>query len=118
MSTSRTDYLIVGINIIEHIKNMDCEEIKAFEESINKSGEIKLIYDWMDESFCYIGKVLRKSNEYEDDKTINFDLLDLEDLIYGTSERLHKIHLSLNDDIKVSTRQLGEVELIAFTQYL
>ena len=118
MSINRTDYLIIGINIIEHIKSMDCEEIEALEKKVNKSGEITLIYDWMNENFCYIGKVLRKSGKYEDGETVNFDLLDLEDLVYGTAERLHKIYLLLNDNIKVPIRQLGEVELIAFTQYL
>ena len=58
MSVYREDYIILGTNIINKIKNNEDEYFDKLESDFKNNSELKFIYDNMAGRYCYVGKVL------------------------------------------------------------
>lgn len=114
MSMERTEYLMMGIDIIDQVKNMTEDEIEILQEEVNNSENLDIIYDWVSEEFCYVGITLRISSEhiYGDSKTTELDCIDLVHL-------REIVDIELEETVKDKIDWLcSDIKLIAFHRYL
>lgn len=107
MGAYREDYLVVGVDILDKIKEMAEEEIEELENIIYKKCKLKMIREQFQNSYCVVGKILRYSDESQDiSKPFEIDSIELEKICAEVKPILDKV---LNENTTP--------KLLAFTHY-
>ena len=89
MSVYKTDYVVIGANIIDQVKNMSDRSFDYLETLVEDSYGLKMIYDGMTGEYCVIGKVLSEIKEGEElSKIISIDTIDLECITRDVEEEI------------------------------
>lgn len=96
------EYLIIGYNINNEIKNLNKEKLDELFSHLNNSS-LDLVYDEVNKSYCYIGKIISIREPLKTSNIINMSLIRIKDAFS-----------IVKNDIKNATGLHCEPQLIIF----
>lgn len=107
MSVYKTDYVVVGVDVIKQIKEMSDESFEYLETLVEDCYGLEMIYDGMSGEYCIIGKVLSKVEEYEEmSKIIGINPIDLEFIARDVEEEIESnlFPIAILKDLKIELK--------------
>ena len=107
MSVERCEYTIIGINIIDKIKDISWDEMEVIEDKIHEVG-LNFIYDGMSGKYCYVGKTLRESEGYGETNTYEINHEDIKEICCKVGIKLYTVF---------EDKEIELPKLISFTHW-